>query len=93
MGCRGVDPPSFTDCLRKLAFTPSEIRQVRDRCAYIARYCSYLIWLNRNKRDFVCPRVFYTPDGRVTMDRRSLKDNHGKADGILPGVGIPADTV
>jgi len=71
MGCRGVDPPSFGDVLRQLAFTPSEVRQVRDDCSYIARYCSYLIWLNRNKSVFGLPRVFCTR-GRVAMDRRSL---------------------
>ena len=71
MGCRGVDPPSFGDVLRKLAFSPSEVRQLRDDCAYIARYCSYIIWLNRNKGEFEFPRV-YCMGGKVLMDRRSL---------------------
>jgi len=78
MGCRGVDPPSFGDVLRQLAFTPSEVRQLRDDCAYIARYCSYLIWLNRNKSVFALPRVYCT-GGRVLMDHRSLLVNDGQA--------------
>jgi hypothetical protein len=72
MGCRGLDPPSFSDVLRKLAFTPAEVRQTRDHCAYIARYCSYLIWLNRSKRDFVSPRIYCNADGHIAMDDRSL---------------------
>ena len=71
MGCRGVDPPSFGNVLRQLAFTSSEVRQLRDDCSYIARYCSYLIWLHRNKSVFVLPRV-YCAGGRVLMDRRSV---------------------
>ena len=94
MGCRGVDPPSFRTVLRQLAFTPSEVHQLRDRCAYVARYCSYLIWLNRNKRDFVCSRVYYTAEGTFAMDERSLGEVRSGADGNeLPGVRIRADNV
>ena len=73
MGCRGVDPPSFRAVLRQLAFSPKEVSQLRDACAYVARYCSYLIWLNRYKRDFFCPRVYWS-DGRIKMDNRSVLD-------------------
>jgi hypothetical protein len=73
MGCRGVDPPSFHDVLRQLAFSSSEIRQLRGACAYIARYCSYLIWLSRYNRNFFCPRVYWA-NGKVLTDHRSM--NH-----------------
>jgi len=73
MGCRGVEPPSFRDVLRQLAFSPKEVARLRDACAYVARYCSYLIWLNRYKRDFCCPRVYWA-DGKITMDSRSIPD-------------------
>ena len=73
MGCRGVDPPSFRAVLRQLAFSPKEVSQLRDACAYVARYCSYLICLNRYKRDFFCPRVYWS-DGRIKMDNRSVLD-------------------
>ena len=73
MGCRGVDPPSFRAVLRQLAFSSKEVAELRDACAYVARYCSYLIWLNRLKRDFSCPRVFWS-DGKIKMDNRSVLD-------------------
>ena len=73
MGCRGVDPPSFRNVLRQIAFSSKEVAELRDACAYVARYCSYLIWLNRHKRDFSCPRVFWS-DGKIKMDNRSVLD-------------------
>ena len=57
MGCRGVDPPSFRNVVRLLALSSKEVAQLRDACAYVARYCSYLIWLNPHKRD--CSRCKY----------------------------------
>jgi hypothetical protein len=75
MGCRGVAPSYFGDILRKLSFTASEAKQLQADCAYIAQYCSYLIWLNRHNREVVLPRVFMRR-GNLQTDSRSLCQAH-----------------
>jgi hypothetical protein len=71
VGCRGVVASSFFAALRKLGFRPSELRVLRDNCAYIARRCSYVIWLYRNSRTFSPSRLFH--DGsRVRFDLEEL---------------------
>jgi hypothetical protein len=52
VGCRGFIPPTFDAGIRQLAFTPAEIRDLRDQCSLMSRRCSFIIWLNRDNRDF-----------------------------------------
>ena len=93
MGCRGVDPPSFGQGLRLLGFGPKEIRDLRDNCAYIARFCSYLIWLNRYKADFSCPRIYWAGD-RVMMDSSYVATDGVRVERTAFGHGVDrsADT-
>ena len=52
VGCRGYIPPRFTSFLRKLGFSSSETRILRDNIQLVTRKCSYIIWINRFNKDF-----------------------------------------
>jgi hypothetical protein len=53
VGARGWVPPTFTKDLRRLfGFSKATRRKVADQCAEVARRCSFLIFQNRNNRDF-----------------------------------------
>jgi hypothetical protein len=54
VGAKGWVPPNFTKDLRRLfGFSKSQSVKLADGCSLVARKCSYVIWANRNNRDFV----------------------------------------
>ncbi len=53
VGAKGWIPPRFTRDLRHIfGLTKSKSRSLADDCAWVARQCSYVIWSNRDNRDF-----------------------------------------
>ncbi len=69
IGCRGFVPPRFSSITRRLGFSSSEFRQLRDNLQLVARKCSYVIWLNRFNKDF-------NSTIRITADGDSMDDGH-----------------
>jgi hypothetical protein len=52
IGCRGFVPPRFSSITRRLGFSSSDLKILRDNLQLVARKCSYVIWLNRFNKDF-----------------------------------------
>lgn len=53
IGAKGWVPPTFTNDLRTVFGLPKRQRtKLANNCAWVARQCSYVIWLNRNNRAF-----------------------------------------
>ena len=48
VGCRGFLSTSLAHALYQLGLTHAEVNRVKSQCAYIARLCSYQIWVDRH---------------------------------------------
>lgn len=53
VGAKGWIPPSYVKDLRRtFGFSKAQVSRLADDSAYVARQCSYVIWLNRDNRNF-----------------------------------------
>jgi hypothetical protein len=57
VGSRGYVAPSFAKCLKRLGFSPTELRALRDAVSMMARRCSYIIWQHRFNKDWMPLRL------------------------------------
>jgi hypothetical protein len=57
VGSRGYVAPSFTKCLKRLGFSPTELRALRDAVSMMARRCSYIIWRHRFNKNWMPLRL------------------------------------
>ena len=53
VGCRGyIISHHFRTTLRSIGFSPKEVKHLFDKCSYVARLSSLVIWRNRFNRSF-----------------------------------------
>ena len=57
VGALGWIPPSTHGKLKELGFTSKETKMIKDELTFVARMCSYVIFINRNNKDFRPYRV------------------------------------
>ena len=48
----GWIPFSFRRDLRRLGFSPKEVKELASKCSSVAVRCSYVIWVSRLNQDF-----------------------------------------
>ena len=73
VGAKGWVPPSFTKDMRNtFGVKKTRVRKLADDCSWVARQCSYVIWLNRDNKEFTPHKVI--PPGSERKETRKGTD-------------------